>query len=503
MAIEYDFQEIKLANKVVVGATQATIECVIDTQTKGGISKILSLCGDVKCKGAVCEDANVKVDGVFNCKVICLNLDGQFASYDYNCDFTASIPNKTDNCYEQYITKACILDMDSAINGDKISIQAVCDISASASESREVRFLTSVSGNIFAKEDDECIAQTVGKVSHSFAVVDEYESGVNIDKVLLFDYDAIGCSMTIIDDMITLNGEIGATVVYESKSTITTKSFLLPFCEEISIPNCKIDRAKIKVHVTSAKIILGGSEDNNIMRLEFGLDACGMTYMDEKYNVISDVYSTSNELTTLMSTEKYYEYKTTVCVKEKIAGSAEIAEQMNGVRRVLSCCASRNCITNIFAGDDCFTVEGVLAASVIYEDSNTDIDSMQIELPYSLPFDNDKVDSDDRLCAEALVEILSVKVKRDREIEITALITLQVDIEECESLKCITELVVGEEKQCEDNAITIYQTRPSEDIWDIAKAVGASISELMSQNASLKDGVGRGQKVSFYRQLIG
>lgn len=501
MAIEYNFEEIKLANRVPVGSTQATIECVIDTSAKGGVSKILSLCGDLKCNSATSDELNIKISGVLNCKVICLNIDGQFTSYDYNCDFSTAIPNKDSKFYEDIKAKGCILDMDSAINDNQIRIQAVCDISANALESRNINILTNVRGDIFAKENDVEVQQIVAKISHNFTVIEEYESGVNIDKVLLFDSDSVSCSAVVSQGMITVNGEIAATVVYESGGSITTKSFLLPFSEEISEAVTYGDAARIRVMVSAAKIVLGGNEDNNIMRLEFTIEVSGCTYTIRDISVIEDVYSTTNKLTVKQVKEEFYSYTTTTCFKEKIAGTAELAENMPGVRRVLSCCASRNCITNLYAGDNCITAEGVLAASVIYEDANTEINSLQIELPYSLPFDTDLVDEDDRLWADALVEILSVKVKRDREIEVTALITLQVEIEEDEELECITELTVGEAKPCDDSAITIYQPRAGEGLWEIAKAVGAAIPTLLKQNQWLNEGESSGQKVLFYRQL--
>lgn len=503
MQDNFEYKDLSIDYKEQIGMAQQAVECSIDTASKGGVSKLLSVCADATVGMVERSGQEVKLGGSINYKVICLNTEGMLDSYDYICDFSATA--KVENCdkYTALCAKACVLDIDSSISNGNIVLQTVVDINVFGERNQQYKALVSVPSNTLADYKDIGIQTKTAKVDATFTITEEYESGVNIGKVLLFDSDIIGCNTLAQDGMLVVSGEIIATVVYESGGGINTKNFNIPFSEEISAQSTSYNRAEICMSITSSKIILAGVEDDNIIRLEIVCRAEGSVYENSEVTIVRDVCSFTSELTIKECEVKYDKYIGEQCNKEKIAGSAELEENMVGIRKILSACLSRNCITASVAEDGNITVEGIMACSAIYEDVNMAIDSLQIELPYSLVFPSDKVSEDSIVNVNAIVEILSAKVRRDREIEVTALINIQSKIKNEVEFDVIGEVKVGECKSIEFKAVTIYQSRVGESMWSIAKELGAPQEAIIAQNPSLASAdSAQGQKIVFYRQIL-
>ena len=128
------------------------------------------------------------------------------------------------------------------------------------------------------------------------------------------------------------------------------------------------------------------------------------------------------------------------------------------------------------------------------------IKCIQVELPYSLQFEREGVKPDDILCGNAIATDCAHKVKRDREVELTANIVLSV----C-SKTPIDNVVIkageeGEALQVNDSAISVYLPSKGESIWQVAKTLGMSIESIMAQNPDLRDVMQGDERIVIYRE---
>lgn len=502
MAIEHKFETIRFDGEIDFGQVQSTVECNIDTSAKGGAAKLLSVSGRSEIIGADVTEGEAMLKGRLNLKVICLNIEGALQSYDYFSDYNCSIKHEGIKAGVEINADACVIDIDSSISGNMIRLQAVVDNSASGIVSDEVGCLCEINDELLARYADTSTQIFKGCVKDKFVLTEEYESGVNVEKVLLFTCECISCGIKMCDKSVTLNGTLSATVVYESGGTITTKNFNIPYSEQLDSELCAEElRARVRVWIDESKIVLAGVEDDNILRLEFTCGVRADLYENCERTVIDDVCSPAYKVDVIQNIKKVLNYECQICRDERISGSAELGEEMMSVRRILAVCPSRNCLTNVYADDGCFTAEGILACNVIYEDINMSVNCVQVELPYSLPFEAPDIKAGDILDATAMAEVLGAKVKREREIDVSAIITISVGVVREYEFSCVSAIEIGEATECKIKALCVYQAGEKETLWDIAKNLCAPIESIVEQNPWLKECKPCEQKVVYYRQI--
>lgn len=498
--MENSMNEIVTDSRKKIAVNQATLECVIDASASGSVSRLLSVSTDA-CIDEVIVDSGITVTGKLNAKIICTDNAGAITNYDYISEFDEKFDCDCSQESAKYSAKIIVLDVDSEIKNDKVILQAITEISIFAETSVSTNVLSIADCPAITRLNDVTYTKTIEKVDKSLSIIEEYESGVNIDRVLFFDSSAVATNSKLADSILTVSGEIISTVIYESEGIITTKQFNIPYQEEFSV---KSDNGKprLTVCVSDSKLVLLDTSDGNTMRLEFKLSVDGVIVTEITESIISDVCSATNSITTECDELEFSRYKGTLCLKDKISGSAVIDGEMDGVHKIIASNIARNCITNTYSGNGVITVEGVLTANVIYENNETELRPVQIEMPYSLPFDTDKVMSNDEIDANAVVEILSTKVKRDSEIEVTALISISACVFSTTTCHAVTAMEIGEKLSGDLPAIMIYQPTNRDDLWSIAKAMLAPIDELVAQNPHLSESVGD-KKVIYYRHNRG
>lgn len=498
--MENNMNEIVTDSRKRIAVNQATLECVIDASASGSVSRLLSVSTDA-CIDGITVDGDITATGKLNAKIICVDNSGAITNYDYISEFEEKFNCELSYDNATYSAKIIVLDVDSEIKNDKIILQAITEISIFANLSMSTSVLSVSDCPAITRLNDVTYTKTVENINKSLNIVEEYECGVNVDRVLFFDSGAVATNSKLSDSILTVSGEVISTVIYESEGIITTKQFNIPYQEEFSV---KSDNGKprLSVCVDDSKLVLLDTSDGNIMRLEFKLSVDGVIATEITESVISDVCSATNAITTECGKLELSRYKGTLCLKDKISGSAVIDGEMDGVHKIVASNIARNCITNTYSGNGVITIEGVLTANVIYENNDTELRPVQIEMPYSLPFDTDKVSEGDEIDANAVVEILSTKVKRDSEIEVTALISISASIFSTTSCPVITAMEIGEKLSGDLPAIMIYQPTKRDDLWSIAKAMLAPIDELVAQNPHLTESISD-KKVVYYRHNRG
>ena len=260
------------------------------------------------------------------------------------------------------------------------------------------------------------------------------------------------------------------------------------------------DKANVFVKATDCKIVLTGMEGDNVILLQVAVSVRIDNFRLEEKQVVSDVFLADYEIETEQDCCKYNVMDKTYNLFDKIVGNATVGDDMVAVSKVICTSLSRNIIVNTYYDEGKIVVEGVLAVNLVYLNIEGNTQSILIELPYSLQFDEVMECTNKLLCAEAIVDNLYAKVKRDREFEVTANISITVTADspiECKTIKAVT---VTDIKKCNSYSIVIYNCKEGDELWDVAKAIGASMEQIVAQNNDLQGDLA-GRKIVYYRQI--
>lgn len=488
------------------GGSTATVECNIDSSTKGGVGKLLSVAANVKSATVDKNGDTAKVMATLNCKVVFLNKAGEYDSFDYLCDFTQVVVGK-DSAFTlqdfNYLWAVCgVADIDSSVVGEMIKIQAVVNINVSGIYSAKNEVLGEMPEGVICKKSKMTIQSLINTIEQSFEIEETFDTGCTVDKILFSDVTAMINNVNTMDGKCLVSGNICGSICYTSEGVVTSKNFNTPFSEEINCDGMMDDdKANFLVKGADCKIVLTGLEGENVILMQVSVKVRIDCFRQIEKEIVADAFLTDYEIETEQEKCCFNVIEKTFNLFDKIVGNAEIGDDMVSVSKVICTNLSRNILVNTYYDEGKIVVEGVLAVNVVYLTVEGNPQSILIELPYSLQFD-EVIDGGAKvLNACAIVDNLYAKVKRDREFEITANMSIAVTVSSAVECMALKNVVVTDIQKTSNFSIVIYNCVEGDDWWSVAKAVGASMESIMSQNSDINEMDLAGKKIVYYKQI--
>lgn len=490
------------------GKATATVECNIDSQAKGGVGKLLSVSSSVKSASVDKSGDSAKVSATLNCKVVFLNKAGEYDSFDYLCDFSAMVNCADSNMPLQnfnHLWAVCgVMDIDSSVVGDLIKTQSVVDISVFGVFSTECVCMTEMAEQMACKRQNITTQSLLLCPSKVFEMEEAFETGCTVEKILFYDASVIITNAKASEGKCMVSGNVCGNIVYLSEGIVTSKSFNTPFSEDIMVEGLfDSDKLEFGGRLADCKIVLTGLEGDNVILLQLQVALHGLAFRQEKQEIIVDIFSPHYHLDVEMCDCNFNIFEKSYSLFDKIVGSAKINDDMIAAAKIITTTLSHNMVANAYFDDNKFVVEGALACNVVYQDVEGGVQSILIELPYSLQFDEVMDCFNRKITAFAVVDGLFAKLKRDREFEVTANMCISLSTAAETREKCVKEVVVGEKKMANCFGIVVYICKAGDDLWEVAKAIGADMQSIKAQNPELDDGDLAGKKVMYYRKLNG
>lgn len=483
----------------------ATIECNIESTSKGGVGKLLSVAASVKSATVDKNGDSAKVMATLNCKVVFLNKAGEFDSFDYLCDFTQAISNFDNDCSLQnfnHLWAVCgVADIDSSVAGEMIKVQSVVNIRLFGILTAKAECVCAADDKVICKNVDVTV-QTLTNISEqTFELEESFDTGCTVDKILLSDVNAMINNVKTLDGKCLVSGNICGTMCYLSEGVVTSKNFNTPFSEELICDGMTdADKANVFVKNCDCKILLTGMEGENVILMQTIVAVRIDCFRLETKQIVSDAFLADFEIEKEEEKCRFGALDKTYNLFDKIVGAASIGDDMVAVSKVICTSLSRNILVNTYYDDGKIIVEGVLAVNVVYLNIEDNPQSILIELPYSLQFDEVLEGNNKKLFAEAIVDNLFAKVKRDREFEVTANISITVTASVETECKAIKNIMITDIKKCNNYGIVVYICSEGDTLWDVAKAIGAPEDSISMQNCDLTGDLS-GKKIVYYRQI--
>lgn len=492
-----NFENITLNYKKKIGEKQIVLECNIDTAGNGGITKLLAMSSAIK--SVACEPAEdmIKLNGRLAVKLCFIDGNNKPGSLDYNCDFLDSLEMTE---YEgELFCKARIVDSQKSIVSNEVKLQTVISIECFTVANQTNECL--IDTDVIPLKRDKTMPSLCCLYSDGLTISESFE-GKQITQALMANTQAVITRTQSEKGKIIVDGKCFANVIYVSEGELMTKNIVIAFNHQIENSSVTADCfASAEVLVEDTKILLDDSAEDNTLTIEAVLRIKGEVYNSISYTIVSDVFCPTSELTTQTA---QFNYKA-VCERgeneEKIVGNVTIDQEKQSIRRILSSCICRNSIANCVCLNKAVLVEGTLLASIIYEDEDGGIESITLELPYSVECRDERVNATDFIDADAIAIDLFARVRRDREIEVSATIAISYEIEyECKA-EVITALEEGQERSSDLKGIGVYIAQAGESLWNVAKALGTPIEKIIEQNPNLDRDIKGGERIMIYREI--
>ena len=499
MAINTIFKSVSSDFERNLDGKQIVMQCNFDTTSKGGVTKVCALSSDAQITKVQALSKQIKVSGRVSIKLVYIDGEGRLNSFDYISDFSEDIADDAVVADMPCLVNAAIVDSVSGISGSEIKVQTVVELMPKVVEINTLELLEESEGALSLKQE-QYYQKYIGTVNEEFEVSDEYACGVKVDDILFYDSKVLVCGVDNCDGKMSLSGQIEVCIIYSSEGVYSTKNINLPFVQELATKGEGL-KACVNAIVKDSRLILEGDDNDNIFKMIITVALQGFIMQGETTSAIVDLYSPTNALTLTREQVSFEKQNGVMRFEERISGSVSVGEQEEGIRNVISCVVTQNNLSNLIAMQDCILAEGILNTSVIYVGDSGVVKCMQVELPYSLQFAKEGISEGDVLCGNAIATDCAHKVKRDREVELTANIAISVCSKTSVKNEIIKGVEEGEEIEKNDCAMSVYLPSKGESIWQVAKTLGMSIESIMEQNSSLEEIMQGDERIVIYREL--
>lgn len=502
----FNLDAIYTDKKELLFTGEAAVESSI-SDAVGGVAKVLSVVADGSVVGVEALADETVVSGRINFKAIYLSGDGELKNLDVFNDFTKRIPKAA--VADKVFAAVKVTDTDTTLGVTPKLIAAV-SIEVYGIVGDSVECLAEADDSLYVEKKTVELSRYVTEISDSVVLYDEYSTRADISEILLFDSYAQVTGVTIGVENMLIEGKAVATVTYVADGDVINTVFKLPFSEEISNAALNIgQRATATATVKGGRVILGGVEGDNIVKVELTVAVTARVFETVDKEVIADVFSTERELK-IDETEFVVKKRLgSATLESKLTGAVTFTEDMLPAKSVIDVVNARNNIANVIINDTLngdndklnLTIEGIVTASVLYRDDEG-VNSVTAEIPYSEAYALDgDIAAANELTVSGIVSDIYAKAKRDREIELFIELTMTVDGAETRVVRVISGVTEGEERPQNSSTVSVYIASDGEGIWEAAKALSARPDDIIKQNPDLKLPFSEGDRIVYFRQL--
>lgn len=470
--------------------SQALIEGELQKKSSDPeISQVLLVTGRNVITAIDIMDEQVFLEGKTFFNVVYADMIGELYSFESSATFkhTVEVPGSKSG-FRGYASCATKDINYRLLPSGIVAVKAYAEITCNVWTQVNKDILTEVvsdAGTYIREEAISVPVQTAFK-NTLVTVRDEIRIPQNmptINKILDVGGYAIVKNITVENMKVVAEGDIRASIIYESKDKNAPLQHLtstLPFGEIIGIDEVEeSDLASIFTEIVDlAAHPYDGSED--IFAIDVSFKLITSVYSNKKINLIGDMYSTGTKLECTREKLAMRGLRSYSSSKSILRSSIDLPKSAPDVARVLFSRANPS-INKATAMQGYVEVEGMLYTQIGYSVANGRVHSAAIETPFKTEISVEGAHPGMEVMARGNIEYFEVEGSgRDLDAKFSIEIALACYISQNRDV--VLDVVESPEKIQTEKGILVYFTQPGETAWDICKKFHVSQDTLESLN---------------------
>ena len=482
MDIETRKESKNMAYTCKAGESQVVIQC--DVMTDNNIKEVLSATGSVVPIKVDVFDGEAKVQGKVCYSVIYVDDSDTLGCREYCSDFVETVSNggiKTNSVVTPELT---LVDIDSMAKGSSVRVQAVVDIELYMVACNKYELVTDVS-NTLTRMQNIKTSTHICHIDSIDDVMDEYSTGCNIDDILYYATGVTCNNITINNDKVTVTGEATACIIYTSEGKSATKNVTIPYNTEVrALGADSSSGALMSAYVKDSKIVLGGVEDDNTIKVEMTIALVGDVYAYDMASVVQDAYSTQAELDVERESVGLDVIEAHREVDERVSAETSIGDD-GAIGHIVGVTHMPCSMVNVKVEDGNVTAESVVTVCVMYADQDGQYHSIALDIPSSIAVPCEDVMTGDDVHCNVVVKSATCRVKRERDIEVLLELSIECMAVHHMSYNVVSAVTCKGERHDTHKGMSVYFASAGDTMWDVVKSLGASEEIIRACNSDI------------------
>ena len=499
-------EKLDIATRNILGTSELKNSVSFREVNGLKITKVLTSSMRANIDNIMVGSGEVKFDGVLEYDLLVVLENGEITPLTTKENFSLTFENSE-------IEQGSVIDIqptitelissnfspDEFVYNSSVSFE-ICAVNVSSDLSCAV-----VPENVFVKEGEVTFNALVANETYEGVVTFDIAKDSKVNKILFVRNNASIKSSLPSNDYFVVNGDIYTTIVFLTEDG-TIKSIVKEnsFSEEIEAKGVTKD-SNIQAAIDVRETVVNESEDGSKFNFEVPIVINANVFDTKTLTCVEDAYSTKYELTLTTVSYEQDSFMPTKLAEENILTNFALSEGLNTIDKILAVIPTNIRVVSQIVKDKEVLIDGIASINVIYysedDEGNNVLNSVDIDIPYSLSFNAPDVKSGDNVKVGISFGDLNVKSRHGRELEILAEVKINYNVSSREVSYITTEITLGEEKESQDYALEIYVAHANQTLWDIAKELNIGVADIMAQNKDLALPLQEGEKIVVYRQV--
>ena len=404
------------------------------------------------------------------------------------------------------------LNLEGIASGDKMCLKwEIEDLSVHMIHSRKLNIKAIVT--FYAVVDEMAGIQLPVEISEEGISVKRKKVRLMSLMVHKKDTMRIKDEVTLVSNKPKARGELSVFVLYsgeDEENPLQWAEYVLPFNTEVECTGCMgemIPNIGFSVMHQSIEVKPDSDGEERIMSVDTVLELDMKLYREEEHDLILDVYSPLKECIPQgkeMCLESLLVRNDSKC---RVSDRIELKESQG---KILQICHSQGRVkvdkTKIV--ENGIQADGIVFMKILYITGNDEMPFYSVDgmIPFSHIIEANGINEDSIFFLQADLEQLSTSMIDSNEIEVKAVISLNVLVLQCENRMIISkveERPLDMEKIQAMPGITVYVVKNGDSMWDIAKRFYTTVEEICELNELEEDRVVPGMPLLLVKKVEG
>ncbi|MDE7086766.1 MAG: hypothetical protein K2O67_01100 [Clostridia bacterium] len=473
-------QNSEACNKLIKKIdSQSVVECRFPQSSE--ITEVVAVYPQVSAVSCEVSSGRVNYSGKLILTIVYCDEEGKLCRMQKGAEFSYYAD---DDILAPAQTSAIKLNCDKITvkrEGSSFVIAAVVSASIDIYARTERTYINGADG-AFVKTETVTLSSAVCFTGEG-EVEDDFEADSVVD-VLIPCAKAVVLSAVCGTGEVEIGGEIYLSLFAMRQQSPTCLERIIPFkctlpCDDAAAGR----RAAARAEITDLNVTATVNEDRGKCQINFNcnLSLSGWFADEHAEEVAVDAFSDTHSLALTTSEETTDRCLDVKVYTEKVTGLAATKSKLTYDCKFLAAALPQaECAFNPQTG----CVEGAVNTVLIYE-QNGEIKGTDVNLPFSVTL-NGVCEDGQSVVEDVAVCGVSVRLKAEGEAEAEATLKICATVSEQRKVSYLTQMEEGEEVQANDCAVSVFLPEAGDGLWEIAKKLVKSPSEVSACNADLK-----------------
>lgn len=493
MAVE-NSQAFNIESKKMVKTEQFESVCRFIVPMEKPIKKIVSVTGSPKILSSEKVGENISFSGITGYQVVYLTDEDKLTSVSFNQEWQQSVSYLGQEDY--FISVNEQENVLSDYSQTEIVVTSLLNVEFYSIMKDTIAPINGLSEDFVSKQKDYIYNKVVNKITEHFTEVAEQEINQKIDEILFSNAEVIISNVAPGIDSVNFFGEIvvNAYALCDNKVEIFRKN--IDFQQEVAslsvVPENVVDFNAV---ISLCKVTASATEDNKtnlIYSLEIGLDA--VIYEEKSVSVIEDAFSLTKKTNLNVECLLKSNYLGYSLINNSLLANLETDRTIQKVLYVLK---NSILIADINKTEEGNFASGAIEISVVCLDENNESFILKNCVPFSFAVEN----IGDVCKITGCVVVDSFKVRDKNLVELDLTVNLLIKGYNDEYLTFISEIEELNEREVNQEAITVYVVDSNEKLFDVAKNLLVKPEDILIQNNITEEDVKEGVRLVVYSTI--